>query len=155
MIRRRKGNSGAALLEVVAAMSITLVIGLFSVKFLAGQLALYRRYEEKIRAMSMCSQAYDSLEERLRFGCDFHVEDDRPQELVFSVRGRSRRSLKRIRAGSVRRESGGLVLCADFTGTTENEVRVIFQVTKEGTEIYRQEGVIASMYGEEETDEER
>lgn len=83
MDRWMEGSSGATLLEVVIALSIAAVIGIFSISFLMGQMKLYYQYDKKIQAMRMCSGAYDSLEKRICFGYGFYVDPFRPEELHF------------------------------------------------------------------------
>ena len=174
MDRWMEGSSGATLLEVVIALSIAAVIGIFSISFLMGQMKLYYQYDKKIQAMRMCSGAYDSLEKRICFGYGFYVDPFRPEELAFSVKterlpeteyGREiRRSRKaepkeRIKAEDLETGSqGDMKLELDFSGTSGEQVKVVMRVMEDGKEIYRREAEFSSMYSTysagEETDEE-
>lgn len=174
MDRRMEGSSGATLLEVVIALSIAAVIGIFSISFLMGQMKLYHQYDKKMQAMRICSGAYDRLEKKICFGYGFHVDPSRPQELTFSVkteglpvyengRGirRSRKAEARecIKAEDLEAENqGDMKLELDFSGTSGERVKVVIRVMEDGKEICCREAELSSMYSthsaREGTDEE-
>lgn len=82
----RDGCQGFTLLELVAALSITAVIGVFAAGFLHPQVKLYYGFDRLAKAEGMCGQAYTKLEGLLRYGYMYHVEPGYPETLAYYVR---------------------------------------------------------------------
>ena len=78
----RDGCQGFTLLELVAALSITAVIGVFAAGFLHPQVKLYYGFDRLAKAEGMCGQAYTKLEGLLRYGYMYHVEPGYPETLA-------------------------------------------------------------------------
>ncbi len=161
----RDGCQGFTLLELVAALSITAVIGVFAAGFLHPQVKLYYGFDRLAKAEGMCGQAYTKLEGLLRYGYMYHVEPGYPETLAYYVRepGTPNPSCD---VGGITYEklppvSGWAHISADdldvdtfdgmtlelyFDGTQAREAKVLIRIMKDEETVYEQEAVIHSMY---------
>jgi len=161
----RDGCQGFTLLELVAALSITAVIGVFAAGFLHPQVKLYYGFDKLAKAEGMCGQAYTKLEGLLRYGYMYHVEPGYPETLAYYVRepgtpnpscdvdGITYEKLPpvsgwtHISADDLDVDTfDGMTLELDFDGTQARKAKVLIRIMKDEETVYEQEAVIHSMY---------
>ena len=145
----RDGCQGFTLLELVAALSITAVIGVFAAGFLHPQVKLYYGFDKLAKAEGMCGQAYTKLEGLLRYGYMYHVEpgpscdvDGITYEKLPPVSGWPHISADDLDVDTF----DGMTLELYFDGTQAREAKVLIRIMKDEETVYEQEAVIHSMY---------
>lgn len=151
----RMGNDGFTLIELMMALSIAAVAALFFTGFLAPQVKLYFRSGQAVEGKEMCGRVYMLLEERLRYGYEFHVDPDEPGTLHYMVNGNAgtRKSAPEACAVSLTdlEDIGNNELQPElaFTDCGSSEVKVRIRVLDgEGSTVYEQETTFLSIYGQ-------
>lgn len=81
---------GYTLIELVTALSVSVMIGTFLAGFLFQQTSLYRRQSAAAQALSLGGLIYVQLEEQLRYGEHFYPDPQDPGRLFYAVGGRIR-----------------------------------------------------------------
>lgn len=147
-------KKGYTLIELVAALSISAVLGSFAAGFLFHQTHQYRSFCIRAEAGNLGTLVYMRLEKKLRYAREFYVNSQEPEQIFYRMvpeddGGDMWTALNPDEiCGDI---PEGFDIVVDFSGTKPLRAEAVLCIYFGEQPVYQQEYVINSLYEDQES----
>lgn len=145
-----KGREGFTLLELIAALSISAVIGVWAAGFFAGQLTMYRKHMQLSQAESMGDAAAFKITSTLEQATSFRTDPGK-EDVLYYLEGEEWNSLGKEDMDQT--TDGDYEVKLDFSETEPEMAVVYITILYKEEEIHTRKIELPALYGLQEAEQ--